>query len=212
MSKAMSMNGLQDAYKRIRSNLELSRRPSSVIAVLSAKPGEGRSSVAYHLAESFADKGEKVLLINADVNSTGLDQKAGLRPSVGLREIAASFDPLKPAFQPDKMDEILLPSGQVLYYIGGGSANPRYDVIHSRSFAKLIKEAAREMDKIILDSPASTVNADAMAIGAIADEAVFVYNTKKTGKYEAKEAMEELERNGAKVNGIVMTESGRLKH
>lgn len=202
---------LKDAYKKIRSNLDLNRQPAVSIAVLSACPDEGRSSVAWNLACSYADKGDRVLLINADMHSKGAEILAGKAPSKGLREAVRDFDPMKPVFSADLLEEVRTPSGSSLYLMGAGDTDPGCDVIHSRAFSKLLKEASRELDKIIIDSPAASVSADAYAIGSLADEAIFVYSGKSTGKYEAREAMDDFERNNARIQGVVMTRIGKLQ-
>lgn len=199
----------KDGYKRLRNALALSKRPSKVISIVSAQPHEGRSMVAFNLAKSFAQKGEQVLLIDADLNTKGLSKFLGKQNIVGLEEIVNQYDPMQPVFSADKLQTIGEKDNPV-YFIGAGN-KPGKEVVSSKAFARLIKEAAREVDRIILDTPAYDQSADALSLAALADESVFVYDAASTSRFHAKEAMEAMEGSGTVINGIVMTKSPSAK-
>ena len=65
----------KEAYKTLRTNVEFSGDNIKVVAVTSCTPNEGKSSIAYELACSFAQNGKKVLLIDADLRKSVLIRK-----------------------------------------------------------------------------------------------------------------------------------------
>ena len=59
-----------EAFKTLRTNIEFSGEDVQVIAITSATPNEGKSSVSFELAQSFAQAGRKTLLLDADLRKS----------------------------------------------------------------------------------------------------------------------------------------------
>ena len=60
----------REAYKMLRTNIEFSGDNNKVIFITSSTPSEGKSTVSFELAMSFAQNGMKTLLIDADTIKT----------------------------------------------------------------------------------------------------------------------------------------------
>ena len=58
----------REAYKMLRTNIEFSGDNDKVIFITSSTPSEGKSTISFELATSFAQNGMKTLLIDADGN------------------------------------------------------------------------------------------------------------------------------------------------
>lgn len=54
----------REAYKMLRTNIEFSGDNNKVIFITSSTPSEGKSTVSFELAMSFAQNGMKTLLID----------------------------------------------------------------------------------------------------------------------------------------------------
>lgn len=65
----------REAYKNLRTNVEFSGDDIKMIAVTSCTPNEGKSSVSFELANSFAQTGKRVLLADADLRKSVLLQR-----------------------------------------------------------------------------------------------------------------------------------------
>ena len=63
------------------------KRPAKTLAILSARRGEGKSTIAYHFAKAMATLQPGILLIDADMRQPTLHEKAGCSNSVGLAEV-----------------------------------------------------------------------------------------------------------------------------
>ena len=60
----------REAYKMLRTNIEFSGDNNKVIFITSSTPSEGKSTVSFELAMSFAQNGMKTLLIDADTRKS----------------------------------------------------------------------------------------------------------------------------------------------
>ena len=62
----------QEAFKVLRTNLQFCGQDIKVIAVTSCNENDGKSTVAMHIAKSFAELDKRVLLIDADMRKSVL--------------------------------------------------------------------------------------------------------------------------------------------
>lgn len=60
---------------------------AKTIAITSGKGGVGKTSIALNLAIAFAQRGHRVLLLDADLNLANLDILMGLTPQYTLRDV-----------------------------------------------------------------------------------------------------------------------------
>ena len=62
--------GVREAIRTLRTNLQFCGDDKRVILVTSCVPREGKSSVSVALAESIADMGKSVILVDADIRNS----------------------------------------------------------------------------------------------------------------------------------------------
>ena len=78
-----------EQYKLIRANLDFTlpeNEKCPVIGVTSSMRGEGKSTTAVNLSYVFAEKGSKVLLIDADMRIPSIAKKMDIESSPGLSD------------------------------------------------------------------------------------------------------------------------------
>ncbi len=80
---------VSEAYRALRTSVLLSTadRPPQVILVTSSQPGEGKTVTALNLASTMAQKGGRVLLIDADMRRPGVAKALKLSLTKGLSGI-----------------------------------------------------------------------------------------------------------------------------
>ncbi len=161
--------------------------------------GEGRSWLAANLATVFAQMGERVLLIDADLRHPRQHELFNLNNSVGLsalltgragREIVRRIHP--------KLRLFVLPAGSL-------PPNPQ-ELLGRPVFDVVLDLFADQYDLVIMDTPATSESADAQVLAARADSAVLLVRRNHTRVDELRTAMQNLTESGVRVIGSVISE------
>ena len=109
---------ISEAYRALRTSVLLSTadRPPQVLLVTSSQPGEGKTVTALNLAITMAQKGGRVLLIDADMRRPGIAKPLKLTLAKGLSGILTGAYEYDPELL-SRIDPVaglsLLPSGPV---------------------------------------------------------------------------------------------------
>ena len=106
-----------EQYKLIRANLNFTlpqEERCPIIGVTSAMRGEGKSTTAVNLAYVFAEKGSKVLLIDADLRIPSVAKKLRIPNSPGLTNMLIDRSGEVTAYRPYLVNNwCILPSGDI---------------------------------------------------------------------------------------------------
>jgi succinoglycan biosynthesis transport protein ExoP len=193
------------AFRAIHTALRLgtaAQSPRSV-AISSALPEEGKTTVSICLARSAALAGLRVLLIDCDVRHPAATRALAAHVSTGLVQVLRGDAPLKDALLRDT------PSGAwVLGHSSAGGENAD-DLIASPAMAALLDTLAPDFDLVVLDTPPALALDEARGVAAMADCVLLVARWRKTPVASARIALEQLRRAGAEVTGAVLTLVGR---
>ena len=171
---------------------------SRVVLVTSAVPSEGKSTTAVGIARTKALKGQKTLLIDADMRNPSVHAKLGIAQSPGLRGVIEEDISVSDAIVTDSASSLdVLPAGS-------GSADA-LAFIESQRLDSILVELIGRYDYIIIDSPPVATGPDACEISKLADATVFAVRWSQTPVNAVKYALRILERNGAHVTGTILT-------
>lgn len=102
------------AVHQIRSQLQImrGREKASVLAVTSPAPGDGKTSMIIALGLSFAESGDRTLLIDMDLIGRGLSLHFGHASAPSLAEAAASGSDLRGLVHESRFERLsVLPAG-----------------------------------------------------------------------------------------------------
>ena len=150
------------------------RQNMHAFVITSAGIGEGKTLTSLNLAWLLAQTdGVKALLIDADLRQPATSAYLGIENEVGLSEVLTGDKRLMQAIVK------LQPSG--LHLLPGGA--PREDVAELLSgprFSRLLDEARKHFDYIIIDAPPLGVFTDANLLINRADGALMVVRDGKT--------------------------------
>ncbi|QQR40374.1 AAA family ATPase [Devosia rhizoryzae] len=188
------LSAFSEAIRRVRTNVDhqLTKKNfegqnrAPVIAVTSTVPGEGKTTAALALAQSFALSGRKTLLVDCDLRRPGLHEHLGLAPAQGLIDALAADDPgaaLKSAMVTDEDTKLLVLLGS------HRSAGATDQLVTSRNFDKLIAGAARAFDVVILDTPPLGPVVDGLYIARKADAVIFLVQWASTSQQDVRRSL-----------------------
>jgi capsular exopolysaccharide synthesis family protein len=141
-------------------------QPLRVIMVTSAAGGEGKTTLACHLAASLARNWRRTLLIDADLRNPSAHARFDLPPEPGLSEVLRSEVEADEAIKATPLPRLsLLPAGRCDRHAIEG--------LSQDSLGELFERLGQHFDFIVVDvSPVLPV-ADALQVGQHADAAIF---------------------------------------
>jgi flagellar biosynthesis protein FlhG len=150
---------------------------ASILAVTSGKGGVGKTFLSANLAAALARRGERVLVLDADLGLANLDVVLNLVPKITLHDVftgkAALEDAIVPA--PGGFSVLLAGSGLVEYSRLTPEAGPLLGVIRT---------VAPRFDRILLDTGAGISDVVLFAV-SLADEVALVVTSEPTSLTDA---------------------------
>lgn len=196
-----------EAYRSVRTALQFSTpkgAPKSLL-VVSAGKGEGKSTTAASLAIHFAQAGEKVLLVDADLRNPSLHRVLEADNSLGLtHHLAGEATPVEIS-QPTTVPNLFL--------ITAGPLPPDpAGLLGSAKMMSLLSTAKEKFDHVILDGPPVLGLADALILGNLVEGALFVVSAGGTRRTFAQGAIKRLKMGQILILGGVLTKFDNRNH
>ena len=188
----------REAFKTLRTNIEFSGDSIKVIGLTSATPNEGKSSISFELALSFAQAGKRTLLIDADLRKSVMKAryKRG-KVKLGLTNCLAGKQ---------DFDEVICETDVPDFYMvfaGPVPPNPS-ELLGNRIFRNAVEKAREEFDIIVVDTPPIGSVIDAAVVSKCCDGMVLVLESGAISYRFARKAKEQLEVADAKILGCVL--------
>ena len=182
-----------EAFMMLRTNLRYFNVDEELnsILVMSASPGEGKTSISWNLARAEARSGKRVLYIEADLRRPTVASHLGVTPDGGLSLILAGVM--------DPGDTVTNVSGVDIITAGPLPPNPA-ELIESQRMRKLIQWGEQNYDRVIIDTPPAAVVADAIPMVPMVSGAVIVVRL----GHSQRDAVEHLRTQLANVNAPVI--------
>jgi succinoglycan biosynthesis transport protein ExoP len=168
------------------------------LIVLSALPGEGKTTFARNYAAACAQAGLKTLLIDADFHTRSATRAFGIA-GAGLRDVAQGDIQLFAAMRKEPR------SG--LHILGAGSepqVRNQADDLDDKTLAAVLRDCEKQFDLVVIDSPAVLPTAGRVPMLKDADRALLVIEWERTDRQAVAEALELLEPECGKIAGAVL--------
>ena len=193
-----------EAFRVLQAKLPFLNPGASVktILVTSATRGEGKSTISSNLAVALAQRGNKVLLIDADMRRPSqhntFPSEQLLQEETGASELpVARIDTRKPGLSEaiihlnaENADDVLHATVKLtdipdLYLLPSGTIPPNpIELLNSEMMNQLLELAKSEYDVIVIDSPPVRAVADPMILANIVDAIVYVFDITKTRRFD----------------------------
>ncbi|MEE2987959.1 MAG: polysaccharide biosynthesis tyrosine autokinase [Verrucomicrobiota bacterium] len=165
-----------ETFRSIHSALKLSdqSKNAKIILATSTVPGEGKSFVSSNLSLTFANHGEKTLLLDCDLRLPNVARSLQIENEFGLLDYVGNGVSLDKVIVKE-----VYPNLDVLS-TGGKSKNPT-QVLNSSQFEAMFAVLRDRYDRIVVDSPPLAAVSDALNLLPMVDGILYVikFNTVK---------------------------------
>ncbi|WP_354594891.1 polysaccharide biosynthesis tyrosine autokinase [Frigoribacterium sp. PvP054] len=196
-----------DDFRRIRAQLQFSDVDSVArtvtVSSVSADDRESRAAVTLDLALAYAERGQSVLVVDADLRGGGLADLAAVSDEVGLTDVVVGRLEFEDAVTPwrDRVDVIA--TGEV-------PPNPS-PLLSSKSMALFVEAARDRYDVVVVDAPGVLTSSDTLELGRLTDGVVLVATVGHSSRGQLVQAVRALGGVQVPVIGVILdglTEGG----
>ncbi|MDX2099578.1 MAG: polysaccharide biosynthesis tyrosine autokinase [Leptolyngbyaceae cyanobacterium bins.59] len=188
---------LVEPYRKLLKTLEhQSGKQLRLLVVSSARTGEGKSTVAAHLATVSAMLSQRTLLIDANLHQPRQHEIFQLPMEPGLTNVVQGELVLQEAIQSTNIEN--------LAFLSSGTPTQRPSVIlETAGMKSLLEKAAYLFDLVIIDTPPIDISADAIVLGRYSDGMLMVVRPGISSRSRLTQAMQELTKNEVSLVGFV---------
>lgn len=194
-----------EAYRSLRTNLMFSsvETPIQTLLVTSAAREDHKSVTLANLAVTFAQGGNRTILVDADLRQPqqhtiwGVDNQSGL--SQMMVDDSALSDPPLHDGQVDNLQ--VLCAGEL-------PPNPA-DLLGGKRMDDIIAALKQRADYVLFDSPPALAATDAALLGIKLDAALMAVRAGDTRRDHTAQARQALERVHVRIVGAVLTNAPR---
>ncbi|HEV3033596.1 MAG TPA: polysaccharide biosynthesis tyrosine autokinase [Solirubrobacteraceae bacterium] len=201
--------GEAEAFQLIRAHLRYFNvdRQMHTLLVASAAPGDGKTTVARHLAAAAARIGSRVLLLEADLRRPTIAQQLEIQPGLGLSDVLiGAASPREATRTIDLGYSSVGTSGlRTLDVLVAGAVLPPNpgELIESHAMETLLEQVKRTYDLVVIDTPPLTVVSDAFPLLSRVDGVLIVGRVGRNRRDVAERLHETLTGAGAPLLGVV---------
>lgn len=190
---------ISEQYRTIRTNIQFAtagNQKIKVLVVTSPGPSEGKSTSAVNLAAVFAQSGQRVLLVDADMRKATVHKTFGLANASGLSTVLSTA-----ATGENVIQRTTVPN---LFVLTSGPKPPNpSELLGSPRMLQVIEELKNAYDLVIFDMPPVVAVTDAQIMASKADGTILVLRENVGRKDEALKAKELLQMVHANILGVI---------
>ena len=196
---------IEEAYKSIRTNIAFSvmKEGCKRVVVTSSLASEGKTTTTINLAISFAQAGQRVLLIDADLRKPKVHQYFSVPNSPGLTNYLGASVQRGGSLNVSSVIHNVDCDNLSVICSGSIPPNPS-EILGSEAMNKFLDEVSKMYDYIIMDTPPILVVSDALPIIKSSDGVVLVVRQNSSTHPEIQKALSSLEFIDAKLLGFIV--------
>ena len=191
-----------EAYKAARTNLMfklMNDNNKKCIAITSSEASEGKTTTCINLANTFAQSGSNVLVIDADMRRPSVHRFLEVQRSPGLSDKICGFSEDEPCIYRTKYEN--------LYVMPAGSIPPNpAELLLSNRMDAFLDVFKKNFDYIFIDTPPIGIVTDAAVIGSKCGGVLFVVRQDVSRKDRIKKSLDSLKQVGIDVYGFILND------
>lgn len=203
IDSAFSSLRFSEDYQKLATKLEYLKRNQNagMFAITSVSENEGKSTITVNLAMALAERGYQVAVLDLDLR----------KPS--LYKVMAHRGALTEEFS-DVLSGKLSPEGYRFWSFKPGvlaalSSRPRRDAsnwLGSDRTREILDGIRKEVDFVLIDTPPTSVSADAAALVRMADRAILTVRTDHTTVADINDTITTLTNVGGNLAGCILND------
>ncbi|HWA00964.1 MAG TPA: polysaccharide biosynthesis tyrosine autokinase [Caulobacterales bacterium] len=193
------MSAFTEALRVLRTVIVYSKLDFSVkvVAITSALPDEGKTTISVCLGRVAAMSGQKVVVVDCDLRKQSINDIIDIETDTGILQVLAGEAPWRSAIVRDPSSECdILP-------VATSGFTPR-DVFGSDAMTRLVNDLRGHYDLVVLDCAPILAVAETRIIVKHADTTVVVARAGKSAIGAVRSAISQTETAGGKVLGVAL--------
>ena len=198
---------IADAYRSLRTAVLLANAeaPPKVLLITSPLPREGKSTTSVNSAVVFAQKSQRVLLVDGDMRRGDVHRLLNLPNNGGLSAALANEEPQQFYLRhPDLPNLTVLPAGDRPQKVP--------DLLDSARMRDLVSSWRQDFDQVIIDAPPVIGLSDAVILATMSDLIVLVLRAQQSRRQDLLRAQEILASVHANVAGAIINDFDLKEH
>jgi len=184
-------------FRRLRTGLQFVDidNPPKIIAVTSALPGEGKTSISINLAATLSEAGSSVCLVDADLRRPNVARTLHLVQDAGLTTVMIG----------KATPEQVMQSGGSFAVLASGTLPPNpAEMLGSEQFRTVVRSLADKFDHVVVDTAPLLPVADTHAMAPAVDGYLLVARHGKSNRGQIVDAIQSVQRVGATALGGIL--------
>lgn len=183
-----------DQYRVLRNHIRfaVTGAPIASLAVTSPRPGNGKTTVAVNLSIAFAQRGDRVLLIDANVRRPAIHRILNVKASPGLAEAVGQRAVIQEVIQETPIENLCVISS-------GSAVTELVDLCDSSVMDPLA--LTQDFDIVLVDCPSVLSASEASVLASGCRATLLVIENGRTSAEDALEAKRLLEFGHARIVG-----------
>lgn len=168
------------------------------VGITSARPSDGKTTLAISLGRTAAMAGSRTLLVDADLRRASVSRVMGLPPHAGMVQVLRRTATLDEALIHD------VASGMYVLPAGDTTEN-RQDLFDAANIGALLAEAEKRFDLVIFDAAPALAVADARLLLRQVDEVLMALRWNDTPRQTAAATLKGMRALDIEPLGVVVT-------
>lgn len=194
---------IRESINQLKTNIQFTGSDVATIMITSCAPNEGKSTIAFELARSFAKEGKMVCYVDADLRKSVFNtryQISGSSQLTGLSHILAE--------DPSTSESVNASNIPHLFVIPAGRHVPDPTALFkSENMDRLLEILKEYYDYVIIDTPPLGSVIDAAIIAPKCDGTVIVVESNATSGRMAQKVVKQLDMAQANILGVVVNKA-----
>jgi succinoglycan biosynthesis transport protein ExoP len=194
-------DGLKETFRILRCSVPLfvsQENKCQVIMVTSCRPSDGKTTISSLLSASYADSGQKTLLIDGDLRRGRIHRLLENEQNGGLASFLSG--------EASHISNIIIksPIANCDVLARGKQSTNKFEALSSDIFCKVMLDLRTRYDRIIIDTPPLLGLADALMISGSVDGVLLVIRADQTTQRDIRSALEVVEGTHRPLYGFVL--------